>query len=68
MARFVSCATVVELTLFFALTPLKGAASIVALTFSYVLLAQVGACKNVLKRCNLTLDSKLTYFSQLQKS
>ena len=53
MAQFVSCAIVVKLTLFFALTPLKGAASIVALTFSYAFLAQVGAGKNVLKLCNL---------------
>ena len=49
MAWFVSCATVVKLTLSFALTPLEGAASIVALTFSYAFLAQVGAGKNVLK-------------------
>ena len=33
VAWFVSFATVVKLTLSFALTPLKGAASIVALTF-----------------------------------
>ena len=49
MARFVGGATVVKFTLFFALTPLKGAATIVALTFSYAFLAQVGAGKNVLK-------------------